>query len=253
MRRKKLREPATREILEIRIADLSRGGAGVGRDASGRAIFVPLTAPGDLARVEIVGTEKRYAQARLLELLESSPERREPRCRVFGRCGGCQWQHLDYSLQWRTKVSGVRHALTRVQVPLAGPLSEFPAERIFEYRNRVQLRGQGRELGFYAAGSNEVVPIERCEIARPEINAALDAVRAEGAKLARPFKVEVEVLADTKIRSTWNSAHAASGFRQVHDEQNELLKKWVSERIPDGALVLDLYGGQGNLTRGLAP
>src|SRR5580704_6655799 len=99
------------EILELEITDLARAGAGVARDPSGRVVFVPLTAPGDRVRAQVVDADKRYAQAILLEVLKPSPLRAQAPCTVFGRCGGCQWQHISYELQWKTKRGGVLHAL----------------------------------------------------------------------------------------------------------------------------------------------
>jgi 23S rRNA (uracil1939-C5)-methyltransferase len=245
------------ETLILKIQDLARGGAGVSRDDSGRVIFVPYTAPGDEVRVRIVDAKKNYAQAELLEVIHPSPQRQQPPCPAFGKCGGCQWQHLPYELQWRTKVGGVAHALKRVGLELssgtsaAGQLAELPAERIWEYRNRVQLRGHRDELGFYAAGSNQRVPVDRCAIARPELNAAWEATRDEGRRFDLPYKVELEVLPDGQLRRTWNAGHAAAGFRQVHDDQNEKLKAWVAGAIAPGSSVLDLFGGAGNLSLGL--
>lgn len=235
----------------LRIQDLARGGAGVARDESGRVVFVPYTAPGDLVRVRITETKKNYAQAELIEVIEPSPQRQAPPCPVFGRCGGCQWQHLPYELQWKTKVQGVLHALSRVQVTPPGPPEELPAERIWDYRNRVQLRGFEGELGFFAAGTNDRVAVDRCAIARPEINAVWEGTRAEGARFDRPYKVEVEVLPDGGVRKSWNSSHGALGFRQIHDEQNEKLKAWVTRSLTPGGALLDLFGGAGNLSLGL--
>ncbi len=243
--------------LILDIQDLARGGAGVARDDQGRVIFVPYTSPGDRVRVRIVTAEKNYAQADLIEVLAPSPQRVQPSCPVFGRCGGCQWQHLPYEVQWRTKVQGVLHALKRVQVIPACPLEEIPATRIWEYRNRVQLRGFKEELGFFASGTQNLVPVDRCAIARPEINVAWEETKAQGFERDRPYKVEVEVLEDGSIRRTWNSSHAAAGFRQVHDEQNERLKDWVRQSLATqssgSGVLLDLYGGSGNLSRLLEP
>src|SRR4051812_26561964 len=100
--------------LTLKIQDLARGGAGVSRDESGRVIFVPYTAPGDVVRVRITEEKKNYAQGELLEVVEPSSIRQKAPCPVFGRCGGCQWQHLPYELQFRTKLQGVVHALSRV-------------------------------------------------------------------------------------------------------------------------------------------
>lgn len=240
--------PETSEVLTLRITDLARGGAGVGRDASGRVIFVPFAAPGDEVRVRIVEAEKRYAQAELLEVVAPSSIRQEARCPVFGRCGGCEWQHLPYELQWKTKFSGVGHALARVQVSAPARFEELPAERVWEYRNRVQLRGIGRELGFLRPGSKDLVPISRCEIARPEINGRLEALRQEGVRLDRPYKVEVEVRPDGSVFESWNARHAAGGFRQVHDDQNDKLRAWVAGALTPQNSLYDLFGGGGNLS-----
>ncbi len=248
-----VKTPETGSLLELTIHDLSRSGPGVSRDDQGRVIFVPGTIGGDRVRVRIVSEEKRYATGELVELLEPSPDRISPRCPVFGKCGGCTWQHVPYALQWRTKVEGVKHALRRVELSPSGAWTEHPAERIWEYRNRVQARGFQNELGFHARGSIDRVPVERCEIARPEINAAWSSIREEGRRFSSPYKVEVEVLPDGQVRQAWNSRHGAGGFRQVHDEQNEVLRSVVSRGVPDGSELWDLYGGTGNLSLPLLP
>ena len=230
---------------------MSRGGAGVGREESGRAIFVPYTAPGDQVRVEITEEKKNYAQAKLLEIVTPSSLRVQPPCPVFTQCGGCQWQHIPYDFQWKTKVAGVRQVLSRASLELAS-LEEIPAEQVWEYRNRVQMRGEKGTLGFYEAGSNRVVAVERCEIARREINEALPKLKEEARSFKNPYKVEIEVAPDGEVIHAWNSRHAASGFRQVHDAQNEKLKAWVSAAIEGSGVLLDLFGGYGNLSLPLA-
>lgn len=233
--------------LTLKITDLARGGAGVAREDSGRVIFVPFTVTGDLVRVKLLEENKRYAQGELIEVLEPSPIRQKPPCPVFGRCGGCQWQHIPYGTQWETKTRGVLHALSRLSIEIPGSPDLLPAEEIWNYRNRIQLRGERSEIGFYAAKSHERIAIESCETARKEINQALAEVRQEGAKFEQPYKVEVEVLPNGEIRKSWNARHAAGGFRQVHDQQNEKLRNWVASHIAPDGRVLDLFGGNGNL------
>jgi tRNA/tmRNA/rRNA uracil-C5-methylase (TrmA/RlmC/RlmD family) len=237
--------------MELEITDLSRGGAGVARDDTGRVVFVPFTAPGDRVLVKISGSKKNYAQGELVEVLRPSPSRVKPPCPVFGRCGGCQWQHLPYDLQWKTKVAGAGHALARANVAVPA-FEELPAERIWEYRNRVQARGEGDLLGFLEPGSQRLVPVERCWIARPEINAAWAETKREGARRTGRYKVEIEVLPDGAVRKSWNSGHAAGGFRQVHDEQNEKLRGWVGGALTKGRRLFDLFGGDGNLSLPIA-
>jgi tRNA/tmRNA/rRNA uracil-C5-methylase (TrmA/RlmC/RlmD family) len=224
----------------------------VGKDPEGRVVFVPFSAPGDSVRVRIVETHKNYAYAEILEIIEPSGIRQKPRCPIFGQCGGCQWQHLPYTIQWDTKVKGVFQALGRAKLELANPPELFPAEEIWNYRNRVQLRGVGRELGFFKSGSRQLIPADGCVIARPEINESWEGVRAEGTQFSESYKVELEVLPGGKVRKVWNSPHSAEGFRQVHDGQNENLKKWVVSALPHNNVVYDLYGGSGNLSIPLA-
>lgn len=246
---------AERPTFEVDICDLSRAGAGVGTGPDGRIVFVPLTAPGDRVEVQIFKEDKRYLWADLIRVIQKSPQRIEPKCAVFGKCGGCQWQHLDYETQWKTKASGIVHALNRVGVTPPGPPTELKAEQIWGYRNRIQLRTQGSSIGFYGRASHDLVAAERCEIAREELNQLWPVMRAEAAKRGGENKVEAEVYPDGRTMQTWNARHASQGFRQIHDGQNELLKGWVKEAAlesgKDGVL-LDLFGGAGNLSLGLA-
>ena len=248
------RKPASRPLIcEIRVSDLSRAGNGVAKDAAGRVIFIPFTAPGDLVKARITSQKSKYGQAELLEIVEPSSLRQQPRCPVFGRCGGCEWQHITYPMQWQTKSNGVKEALSRAQVAMPGVWQEYPAEQIWSYRNRIQLHGNKDVLGFYAKSSHKIVAIDRCAIARDELNAHIEATRIQGKSQAKSYKVELELLVDGTVRSTWNSSHAASGFQQINSEQNRNLQQWIMENISQHRPVLDLYGGAANLSAQLAP
>ncbi len=244
--------PRVGERHEVPIEDVARGGAGVGRLASGGVVFVPATAAGDRVLVEIVEVADRFCRGRMVELLQASPDRVEPVCPVFGRCGGCDWMHLPYPRQWSIKVRGVGEALGRAGVGVLPEVEEFPAERVLGYRNRIQLVGEGGRIGFRAAGSHQLVAIEGCPVARPEVSARIPDLVREGRDRGGAFQVEVEVLPDGEVRTHWDQGHAAAGFRQVHDEGNRVLQAWISGCVPDGAHVLDLFGGNGNLSLGLA-
>src|SRR5512133_2685490 len=98
--------------VELLIESLVFGGNGIGR-LDGKAIFVPLTAPGERIRCRIVKDKGRWAEAELVELLAPAEARVSPPCPVFGRCGGCQWQHLPYAEQARVKETIFRELLVR--------------------------------------------------------------------------------------------------------------------------------------------
>ena len=107
---------------ELVIESLAFGGEAVGH-LKGKVVFVPFAAPGDRVRVRILRETASYARGELLEVLAAGEGRRPPPCPYFGRCGGCQWQQLDYPHQLEHKRSILRGAL-------AGPLGggEPPVE-----------------------------------------------------------------------------------------------------------------------------
>ena len=234
--------------LILRISDLSRSGAGVGRDENGRAVFVPFTAPGDLAKVKLTKAKSKFAEAQLIELIEPSVERVEPKCPAFSRCGGCQWQHLPYDLQWQIKVKGVRDSLRLNNIEAPAVWENFPAEQVWFYRNRIQLRGNASAIGFYEAKSNKLVSIDKCYIADEKLNELMVETITEASQETKPFKVELSVATDGSAVKTWNAMHGAAGFRQVNDEQNANLQRWIKASLMDDIAILDLFGGAGNLS-----
>jgi 23S rRNA (uracil1939-C5)-methyltransferase len=139
---------------QLRITGIAAGGAGVGRDSDGRAVFVHRTAPGELIEARILEGRPRWARGALQRVLEPAPARREAPCRFYERCGGCTLEHLEYGAQLEVKARIVADALQRIG-GLPDMLPEVvPSPREFRYRNRVsftlvRLRGGGVAAGFH--------------------------------------------------------------------------------------------------------
>jgi 23S rRNA (uracil1939-C5)-methyltransferase len=167
-------------VVELTVETLTVGGRGLGRH-EGKAVFVPLTAPGDRARCRIVRRHRHYDEAELLELLQPAPERRPPPCPVFGQCGGCQWQHLPYGEQAAWKERLFAETLTRAGVATSEVLRPLVAAAEFGYRNRVQFKCHrtrtGVAAGFYRHGSHYVVDTPACLLAHPAISQAFTFLR----------------------------------------------------------------------------
>ena len=99
--------------VEAAIMDLTHDGQGVA-DLDGERVFVSGVLPGERAIVSLRRRRRRYREATVVELLESTPDRTDPGCPHFGRCGGCALQHLGYAAQVRFKEGVVRDALERI-------------------------------------------------------------------------------------------------------------------------------------------
>lgn len=181
------------------------GGRGLGRHA-GKAVFVPLTAPGDQVRCRVVRSRSHYDEAEIDALLVPAPERREPPCPVFGLCGGCQWQHLPYALQATWKERLFREALVRAGVAgeeAVQPLVPAPAE--WGYRNRAQfkcfLTAAGLVSGFYRHGSHHVVDTPRCLLVNEPLRDVYARLRPELAGGPRPAAIpQFDLAADDDNR-----------------------------------------------------
>src|SRR6185437_7341741 len=150
--------------------DLLANGQAVGR-SGGIVVFCFGPLPGERARVAVTSVKPKYAVAAMRELLERSPKRAAPFCPVFGTCGGCQLQHLEYAAQLAWKKNVVRAALQRIggfaAPDVADPVGmDVPRA----YRNKMSLVTGGgaygpATIGFYRARSHDVVPIDTCPIA----------------------------------------------------------------------------------------
>ncbi len=182
-------EPApplqTGQRLSVTVADVAFGGEGVARVA-GFVVFVPFGAPDEEVEVEVVEVKKNFARARLVRVVRPSPHRVAPRCRYFGTCGGCQYQHLDYAEQLRLKHRQLRDLLERLGGLDPGVVAPVvPCPRPYGYRNRIMVRSQWsrpeqrRVLGFLRHDSRLVVDVEACALAEPALNDQLRQVRAQ--------------------------------------------------------------------------
>ncbi len=165
-------------LVDLKIEDVAFGGKGVARE-QGKAVFVPYTIEGELVSAEIVREKKQFAEADLVEVKESSPNRVAPECPYFGRCGGCAYQHIDYQHQLAIKWRQVRDALQRIGKLKDVPMRPIiPSPRQYAYRNRITVHAQDGVIGFFRRDSHRLLDIERCPISRDEVNHALAELRA---------------------------------------------------------------------------
>ncbi len=172
-------------MLEVEVTAMTFGPYALARTPDGRTVMVANAAPGDRLEVSVVAHRRDYDLARIERVLTPGAERREPPCRFLPRCGGCDWQQLGYAAQLRAKgemvASALGHALG-IEISAHGLVEPSPRE--FAYRSRIRLKAdaEGR-LGFFELGSNRMVPIDRCIVAREELVLPHEVARAIGRAL----------------------------------------------------------------------
>jgi tRNA/tmRNA/rRNA uracil-C5-methylase (TrmA/RlmC/RlmD family) len=174
---------AYHQEVDLEITTLTNMGQGLGR-VDGWVIMVPYALPGELVRVRIYRNEKNFSEGDLVSVLRPSPHRTEPRCALFGTCGGCQYQHLAYAeqLAWkRRQVEELLQHMAKVEFPVA-PVIASPHD--YAYRSKItphfepDREGAVQEIGFLRQGRRrEIVDVPHCHIATEAINTALPAER----------------------------------------------------------------------------
>lgn len=177
---------AYHQELELDVAALTNLGEGVAR-LDGWVVFVAGALPGERVRARVWHNAKNFSRADLVEVLVPARERVEPRCPLFGRCGGCQYQNFEYAAQLEWKTQQVAEMLARIGKILfpVNPCRGSPKR--YGYRSKItphfELPRRGETdfpIGFLAAGtSRRVIDVPACPIATDGVNAALQRLRAE--------------------------------------------------------------------------
>jgi len=160
------------DIVTIHIENVTNKGFGIGK-VQDFVIFTEGGLTGDKLTVRVVKVKKTYGYGKIVKIQEPSPHRIKSTCPVSDKCGGCQWQHCEYSAQLDFKRNIVIDALTKIG-GIKSPLVEsvIGMDKPQPYRNKavfpiVPKLGGGFEIGMYAPRSHRIIPIEKCEIQHP--------------------------------------------------------------------------------------
>ncbi|MEN8144494.1 MAG: TRAM domain-containing protein [Gemmatimonadota bacterium] len=170
-------------VVEVDIQSFAAGGDGIGRDADGRVVFVPRTAPGDKVRARIVRETRKWARGVPAGIVSAGRNRRAPACPLYSKCGGCHFQHVERSAELEAKRRTVRDVLRRIgKIEVRVPPLNY-AERPFGYRNRItphlrRFRDGRTVAGFYRFDRpGELVEMDDCLLAEPAVRNGWRALR----------------------------------------------------------------------------
>ena len=225
-------------VVDLKIEDIAFGGKGVARE-QGKAVFVPYTIEGEVVSTEIVREKKQFAEAELVDVKESSPNRVAPQCQYFGRCGGCAYQHIGYEHQLAIKWRQVRDALQRIGKLKDVPMRPIiPSPRQYAYRNRITVHALDGVIGFFRRDSHRLIDVECCPISRDQVNHALVELREQ--KHVRDGHYTLRAESEPRI------------FSQVNDEVAQALRDLIVGLVaPNQDLLIDAYCGAGFFAKAL--
>lgn len=241
--------------------------------AENLTVFVPLSAAGDRLRVRVNQLKGKTAFAEIVEILHASPERTEPRCPYFGRCGGCDFQQLKYEAQLKAKVGIIRDCLTRIgRINYEPEISIVGSPSHYEYRSRAQWHVDTRrkKIGYFQRKSHDIIDVEICPILKPELQAVLTELRetiAWESFWSETIEIEsaigdgeVSIYSAEIIEPTEEISFTANGEKYLHDATSFfqgnpfLIEQLIETAVANaaGETALDLYCGVGLFTLPLA-
>ena len=181
-------EKGVSDTLTVKIEKLSNLGLGIAKN-DGYVIFVPNTCPGDTVRIKIIKKNKNYSNAELVEIIEPSPDRIEPFCRMQKICGACQLQFINYDAQLKYKKEIVQDTMRSIFSNNVEVRDVIPSPLIKEYRHKIQYPiGQTKDskrilAGYYKTGSHELVNIKYCPIQPEYCDRIIDFIRTKGQEI----------------------------------------------------------------------
>lgn len=245
-----------------RVRDISADGRGVVLHENGQVFFVAGAWLNELVQVRITEFKGRFGFAELVSVIEPSPDRIEPPCPYQGvdarSCGGCPWQFVRYEAQLHAKQARVEQAFAgMIAAGLLKPdrlINILPSPDIYGYRNRAQLKSDGDNLGYMAAGSRNLVDVADCLILTETNRQTLQALRQKLPNSDwRPRRKDnlTTLDIDESVGADSASVNARLPFRQANSAQNRVLQLWLTEKLnklDKSRPVLELFAGSGNFT-----
>ncbi|MBV9215498.1 MAG: class I SAM-dependent RNA methyltransferase [Acidobacteria bacterium] len=261
------------DVLEVTIEKIVPRGFGLGF-AENLTVLVPLAVPGDLLEVRIREKKKRMAFAEIVKVLRPGHERSTPPCPLFGVCGGCDFQQMNYAAQVEAKRGIIRDCLVRIgKIEVTDDdITMIASPHPLEYRSRARWHFDkaNQRIGYMRRDSNEVVDVAACPILTPGLvstleflrestdwnsyhgDVELEAASGEAGRVSTFSRAAREAAAIVSVRLAGEEySYSAETFFQAN---RFLIERLIESAIGDaaGESALDLYSGVGLFALALA-
>lgn len=239
----------------VTIEKMAIGGNGVARiDFKDKKIvaFVEKSAPGDKLKIKITETDKNFLIGTILEIIEPSSSRRTPPCEYASQCGGCSWQQITDEEQLNQKEILLKELFAKFLPGISYKmLSTVQSPKLFNYRNRIQLKAQNGLIGYYKDSTHELIPIDSCLIADDRINSEIPKLKQQIKPSDSFVKYELKLNQNNQYeQNRIGQKGEGLSFAQVNTELNTLLVKKVVDLVHqiNPTSLTELYAGSGNFT-----
>ncbi|PYP89602.1 MAG: hypothetical protein DMF61_02735 [Blastocatellia bacterium AA13] len=270
------------DTIEVTTEGIAYGGDAVARH-EGAVIFIPYAAADERLVIQITEQKKNFFRGSIIRVLEPSDARRDPPCEYFGRCGGCQLQHLDYAAQLSAKEGFIRDALERIGRIEWQPQIKVQPSPELGYRTRARLTLEkvaqvgdasnqaSISIGFNEARSKSICDVSFCPVLSDGLNKALSDLREklggtwpftgraheiEAAAGDSGYAIQPPIPGLSSGKLNCNVGDATYVFEPsiFFQSNRELLRDLVEAVIADqkGGLAIDLYSGVGLFSIALA-
>jgi tRNA/tmRNA/rRNA uracil-C5-methylase (TrmA/RlmC/RlmD family) len=260
------------EILEVAVEKIVPNGFGLAF-AENLTVFVALAVAGERLRVKIYQLKGKTAFAEIVEIIEPSNHRVAPECVYFGRCGGCNFQQIDYETSLETKVGIIRDCLSRIgKIDWTAEIPIIPSPKSYNYRARAawHIDTRRRKIGYFQRNSHQVIDVETCPILTPELQTTLDDLRREiewESFWSEIVEIEaansgqdVSIYSNEIVAPSDEISFLAKGNRYFYNANSFfqgnpfLIESLIETAVKDakGKTALDLYCGVGLFTLPLA-
>ena len=246
-------------MIKAEIYSLAYGGAGIAR-LDGKVCFVKGALPGEEVAIRMVKETSKYSEAEVSAIIKPSPDRIEPACPYYERCGGCQLQHISYPRELYYKKEQITDLFSRIAgIDTSSIMEDMEASPSdYGYRTSVTVHKSGKGYGYYIGSSHTIIDIERCPIAVDAINDSFKELTSG------ETKDEITIKSDHNGR-VWSSCRMGDRFyldryrgvdvylspkafsqcnRHISEKMAETLEGWIGPDS-DGAGFFDIYCGAG--------
>ena len=263
------------------VRDIASDGRAIVKHPDGRTFFVTGAWLDEKVRIRPTGQQRGVGFGDVIDITEPSTARRTPPCAHHGQqdhaCGGCPWMFVDYAAQCKAKQSRVVHAVAGLGVDpsVVQPLWSSPTE--FAYRNRAQLKTDGKAVGYVQQGSHKLVNVQQCPVLNSATHEQLQQLRLQLPNPAwQPHQSVTRAAQRSRSRRkpaavAWQTIHIDDvspeprlnqrlPFRQGNSPQNARMREWLalqcqhtsSPAPAENPTIIELFCGAGNFTEILA-